>query len=87
MADGSPVSALISLVKGADGRYQGSLGTGMLPTMRFTSVVQEGDGWALRAAGPDGTFYMTMFVDGDEVEGDWSMAGMGGDFTGVKVKR
>ena len=85
--DGQPISALISLTKRDDGTYTGSIETGMTGTLRVTSVVQEGDAWALRANGPDGTVYMTVYFEGDAVEGDWSMGGMGGDFTGTRVNR
>jgi hypothetical protein len=86
--DGAPFSALITLNKGDDGAYTGSIETGMTGTLRVTSALQEGDGWALRANGADGTVYMTMYLlDGDAVEGNWSMGGMGGDFTGVRLQR
>ena len=83
-ADGMVVSGEV-MITGTEGAYGGQITSDMLPPIPISDVTVAGTTVTIAAATPEGDLMVEMLFDGTAFTGSWTMAGMGGDFTGRRV--
>lgn len=86
-AQGQPMEVVLDLVRGPDGKFAGTLSSQYFPPIPTTSVTVTGKQMTLTFESPTGgTGTMSMTVDGDVADGEWSMPGDGSKLSGRRAR-
>jgi hypothetical protein len=84
-AQGNAMTTTTRIDKKADGTYTGSVNGDGIPPLPVNSVTVTGNKVKLSISAPDGTeAIIEMWIKGDDITGQWSMANDGSKLTGKK---
>jgi hypothetical protein len=84
-AQGQAMTTTTRIEKKEDGTYTGTVNGDGIPPLPVNSVTVTGNKVKLSISAPDGsTAIIEMWVKGDDITGQWSMAGDGSNLTGKK---
>jgi hypothetical protein len=84
-AQGNAMTTTTRIDKRTDGTYGGTVNGDGIPPLPVTSVTVTGNKVKLSLTAPDGSeAIISMVITGDDITGDWSMAGDGSKISGKK---
>jgi len=84
-AQGNAMTTTTRIDRNPDGSFSGSVNGDGIPPLPVTSVTVAGNKVRLSITAPDGSeAIIEMWVTGDDITGQWSMAGDGSTLTGKK---
>jgi len=84
-AQGNAMTTTTRIDKKPDGTYTGSVSGDGIPPLPVNSVTVTGNKVKLSISAPDGSeAIIEMWIKGDDITGQWSMAGDGSTITGKK---
>ena len=81
---GHPLEGTITIT-GAPGAYTGVMTTGISPDLDLREITVTGRNVAMATQLPQGRGTIELTLDGDRLEGRWSLAGMSAPLTGTRL--